>query len=247
MFLRDCLRLVLPQVYYMAYLKYIRLIFIQNFNSDQFLLPMIVHSSALLNLWLTSLLNQYAYNGNSVKNSVAFVSDLNKVNINAHELYMTSFDVESLYTNVSLVETIDIIIVNKIFINSDTIFIGLTKILFRKLLEIVTTNCFFLFDNKLYKQCDGLGMGLPQSPAFADIFMSHNEEQWLYNHPSNFKPVFYRRYVDDTFILFTDKSHAAQFLNYINRQHDNINFTLETESNNSLSFLFLLKNRTMAF
>ena len=96
---------------------------------------------------------------------------------------------------------------------------------------------FFLFDNKLYKQCDRLGMGLPQSPVFANIFMSHYEEQWLSNCPSNFKPVIYRRYVDDTFVLFTDKSHAAQFLNYINRQHDNINFTMETESNNSLSFL----------
>ena len=170
------------------------------------------------------------------KNSVAFVSDLNEVNINAHELYMTSFDVESLYTNVPFVETIDII-VNKIFINSDTTFIGLTKILFRKLSEMATTNCFFLFDKKLYKQCNGLGMGLPQSPVFANIFMSHYEEQWLSNCPSNFKPVFYRRYVDDTFVLFTDNSHAAQFLNYINRQHDNINFTMETECNNSLSFL----------
>ena len=66
----------------------------------------------------------------------------------------------------------------------------------------------------MYKQCDGLGMGLPQSPVFADIFMSHHKEQinWLSNCPSNFKPVFYRRYVDDTFVLFTDKSHAAQFL-----------------------------------
>ena len=80
-------------------------------------------------------------------------------------------------------------------------------------------------------------MGLPQSPVFADIFMSHHEEQRLSNCPSNFKPVFYHRYVDDTFVLFTDKSHAAQFLIYINRQYDNINFTMETESNNSLTFL----------
>ena len=67
-------------------------------------------------------------------------------------------------------------------------------------------------------------MGLPQSPVFADIFMSHLEEQWVSNCPP--KPVFYLRYVDDTFVLFTEKSNAAQFLNYINRQHDNINFTM---------------------
>ena len=80
--------------------------------------------------------------------------------------------------------------------------------------------------------------------------MFHYEEQWLSNCPSNFKPVFYRRYVDDTFVLLTDKSHAAQFSNYINRQQDNINFTMETESNNSLSFLdvfFLLKSKAMTF
>ena len=66
--------------------------------------------------------------------------------------------------------------------------------------------------------------------------------------PSNFKPVFYRRYVDDTFVLFTDK-FLIQFLNYINRQHDNINFTMETESNNSLSFLdvFIKKKQHQDF
>ena len=96
---------------------------------------------------------------------------------------------------------------------------------------------------QLYKQCDGLGMGLPQSPIFADIFLSFHEEIWLSNCPIEFKPIFYRRYVDDTFILFSDKSHAPKFLNYINRQHDNINFTMETESTNSLSFLDVLVSR----
>ena len=71
-------------------------------------------------------------------------------------------------------------------------------------------------------------MGLPQQLVFAENFMSYHKEKWISNCPSNFKPVFYSRYVDDTFVLFTDKSHAAQFLNYINRQYDNINFTMET-------------------
>ena len=109
----------------------------------------------------------------------------------------------------------------------------------------------FLIDNKLNKQGDGLGMGLPQSPVFANIFMSHREEKWLgyIIALTNFKRVFYRRYVHNTFVLPTDKSHAAQFLNFNRQQHDNLNFTMETESKSSLTFLefFLLKNRTMAF
>ena len=56
---------------------------------------------------------------------------------------MTSYDVENLYTNVPLRETINII-ANKIFINADSFFIGLSKSCFTKFLEIATTNCFFL-------------------------------------------------------------------------------------------------------
>ena len=135
------------------------------------------------------------------------------------------------------------IIVNKIFINTDSSFIGPSKSYFAKLLEIATTNCFFLFNGQLYKQCDGLGMGLPQSPIFADIFLSFHEEMLLSNSPIEFKPIFYRGYVDDTFILFSDKSHAPKFLNYINRHDDKILFTMETERTNSLSFLDVLVSR----
>ena len=79
-------------------------------------------------------------------------------------------------------------------------------------------------------------MGLPHSPVFANIFLAFHEEQWLTNCPAHFKPVLYRRYVDDTFVLFSDKSHAPLFLNYLNRQH-NINFTIKTENDRSLSFI----------
>ena len=55
--------------------------------------------------------------------------------------------------------------------------------------------------------------------------------------PVAFKPVFYRRYVDDTFLLFRDHSHIKLFFDYLNCKHDRIRFTCETENNNSLSFL----------
>ena len=54
---------------------------------------------------------------------------------------------------------------------------------------------------------------------------------------SEFKPVIYRRYVDDTFLLFRSKHHIEKFRNYLNRQHRNIKFTSETENENSVSFL----------
>ena len=175
----------------------------------------------------------FADNQYSVKNSATFVPQLKPYNRNSEKLFMASFDVEScLYTNVPLTETIDII-TNIVFHNQAQSFLGLNRSSFTKLLDIATRNCFFLFDKRLYRQCEGLGMGLPHSQVFANIFLAFHEEQWLTNCPAHFKPVLYRR----SFVLFSDKSHAPLFLNYLNRQHNNINFTMETENDRSLSFL----------
>ena len=186
--------------------------------------------------FIVSVITPYVNNEFSVLNSSSFVSELQQFNHSDGNLFMTSYDIENLYTNIPLAETVEIVL-NKLFTSSATTFLGLSRKLFRSLLEIGTMNSFFVFDNILYKQCDGLGMGLPQSPAFANIFLAHHEQSWIGNCPSDFKPVFYRRYVDDTFVLFKDKSHAPLFLDYLNRQHANINFTMETEENNSLAFL----------
>ena len=54
----------------------------------------------------------------------------------------------------------------------------------------------------------------------------------------------YKRYVDDTFVIFNSKEKANKFLDYINSRHEKIKFTMETESNNKLPFLDLLIKRT---
>ena len=40
-----------------------------------------------------------------------------------------------------------------------------------------------------------------------------------------FQLHFYRRYVDDPFILFKSRDHMEPFINYLNSQHPNIIFT----------------------
>ena len=80
-------------------------------------------------------------------------------------------------------------------------------------------------------------MGSPLGPSLANVFLCYHETIWLENCPSEFKPVTYRRFVDDTFLCFYWKRHIEKFRNYLNRQHKNIRFTSETESENSMSFL----------
>ena len=102
----------------------------------------------------------------------------------------------------------------------------------------------FIFNNTVYRQTDGVAMGSPLGPAFANIFMSWLEAQILDQCPSSYKPIFYRRYVDDTFALFTNKASAELFLEFANNFHDSINFTMEHENNDQLPFLDILIERT---
>ena len=73
---------------------------------------------------------------------------------------------------------------------------------------------FFLFNGKLYLQVDGVSMGGCLSPVLANIFMCLKEKEWLQNCPDEFKPVFYRRYVDDTFLLFIHNDQIQKFNQY---------------------------------
>ena len=82
-------------------------------------------------------------------------------------------------------------------------------------------------------------MGSPIDPTFTNIFLSYYEKIWLRDCPAEFKPMFYRRYVDDTFMVFKDSSHIPLFLDYLNNKHQNIKFASEVETDSTISFLDL--------
>ena len=108
---------------------------------------------------------------------------------------------------------------------------------FRKLLELATLDSYFFFNGEIYKQIDGVAMGSPLGSTLANVFMCHMEKKWLRDCPEIFKPVMYKRYVDDSFLLFNSDNHMNLFLNYLNSQHPNISFTSEVEKNCILPFL----------
>ena len=149
-----------------------------------------------------------------VRDSFSFVCDLS-LNLNADNLIMASFDVKSLFRNIPLDETVDIIVTTLLAISAH--FHDFTREDFTKLLRLSVKNCHFLFNGVLYEQIDGVTMGSSLGPLFADIFLSWHERTWLDNCPAGFKPVFYLRYVDDCFQLFRSSEHATTFLDYLER------------------------------
>ena len=139
------------------------------------------------------------------------------------------------FTNIPVNETIDIIS-NHLFANS-MYFEGFDRSQFTKLLSLSVKKCHFIFNGRIYQPIDGMAMGSPLGPLFANIFMFSHEKSWLYNRPSSFKPLMYRRYVDDRFLLFRSSDHVPLFLSYLKRQHPNISFSSELEKDGKIPFL----------
>ena len=82
------------------------------------------------------------------------------------------------------------------------------------------------------------------SPTLANVFLCHHENRWLAECPKEFWPLFFERYMDDTFALFKDHTQIYNFLDYLNNKHSNLKFTCEVEENSRLSFLDCYLERT---
>ena len=89
---------------------------------------------------------------------------------------MASTDIDSLSTNISLDETIDICVDN--MYNDNGTSPKIPNHDFRNLLNIATKESFFTFSNKC-KQVDGVVMGSPLGQTLASIFMCSFESKCL--------------------------------------------------------------------
>ena len=155
---------------------------------------------------------------------------------------MVSFDVVSLFTNVPLDETIDIIIkriYDKKEINTD-----IPKKEMRELLYLCTKNAHFTLNNKTYLQVDGVAMDSPLGPVLANIFMVALERNIIPTLSNDI--LLWKRYVDDT-ICFIKLTSINKVLETLNSYHTNIKFTIEIESENKISFLdvLLIRNNSL--
>ena len=151
-----------------------------NYNLARFFVPII---------------KQFIINECTVKDSFLFCKEIIAQDLN---LFMTSFDIQSLFVNIPLDETISIC-VDLVFHKKEKVK-GMFKQHFKQLLTFSVKSSCFLFI-VYYKQVDGVVMGSPLRPTLANLFLVYYEHEWLENCPLQFQQKYYHRYRRITFSL----------------------------------------------
>jgi predicted transcriptional regulator len=134
------------------------------------------------------------------------------------------FDVKSLFPNILLHKTVQIVL-KKIY-DKNIITTRLKKRTLKKLLLDACTKTQFFANGDLYKQIDGVSMGSPLSPTLANIIMIALEDEIIKDLFENETIKFKIRYVDDTLVL-AKPSDINLILNKLNSYHPDIQFTHE--------------------
>ena len=147
---------------------------------------------------------------------------------------LASLDVESLFTNVPINYTLNIII-DAVYNHPDLPLPSFSQDILRDRLLICTTETPFRApDKSIYQQIDGVSMGTPLGPMLANFYMCHLGNSCFQNCPQ-IKPPTYCRYIDDIFMLI-DIKQIENLKSYF-EEHSKLSFTYEIESCKELSFV----------
>ena len=180
---------------------------------------------------LNKIITPYIPNQYSLQSTNDFI-DL--IHSNNSQGIIASLDVESLFTNVPIDQTIAIIL-SHVYNHASITPPKIPQLILKQLLEICTKESPFRCPSgHLYLQIEGVAMGSPLGPTFANFYMG-NLENIVFNNPNN-KPHIYARYVDDIFIQVNDVADIVQ-LKQIFEHNSVLKFTYELNTNNKLPFL----------
>ena len=149
--------------------------------------------------FLCELLSSLVPNDYSCKYTFSFVSHISNANIS--KIFLVSYHVIGLFTNIALQETIEIAI-NLIFNHHPNL--NITRKELKKLFLFSTSQTHFIFNNEFYNEIDRVAMESALAPILANIFMGFDESKCLDEYNLN-KSKFYLRYLDDIVAAFDNE------------------------------------------
>ena len=167
-----------------------------------------------------------------IKDTPDLLRKLSKETILAEENFFT-LDVSSLYTNIPLEESLEIM--EKEFFPKTNCCIPTEYLV--KMLELILKCNNFTFNRKHFLPINGTAMGTRVAPTYSNLFMAHFEESYVYTYNYNSKPRIWFRFIDDIWGIFSGNSTEFQsFVEYLNNVHKTIKFT-EEFSSEEINFL----------
>ena len=189
---------------------------------------------------LNELIIKYLPIKHSVRSVYEFLQMLHSCPVDGNE-NLASLDVESLFTNVPVVHTIDIIL-KHVYNHPKMPPPRLPQEILREMLLICTTSTpFHHINGDLYVQIEGVSMGSCLGPTFAEYYMCELENNVFEKHPE-LKPKLYTRFVDDIFSLTSSEADIPRIIEKF-KSNSVLDFTFELEKSQKLSFLDCLITR----
>ena len=147
-----------------------------------------------------------------IQSSQHFISllEANMLPLLPLDCIITCADVESLYPNIPTTSGLIMFKraihfhnnIHKWFTNNEIDFLV-------DLTQWVLTNNYFQFGETIYHQISGTAMGTPCAVVYACLFLDEYERGILSSLP--YKPIIYKRYIDDVFAIFETIEQAKQF------------------------------------
>jgi len=153
----------------------------------------------------------------------------------------SSLDIKNLYPNIPVKET-KTILENML---TQNIVDPQTQQELLQWYDVITKQNYFINNNDIIIQHDGLAMGAPSSGLIAEIFLQHKEHLHLAHPAHRHRIINYWRYVDDILLAF-DPNHTniQAIFHDFNAIHPTLQLTAETERDNTLNYLDISIHRT---
>ena len=174
--------------------------------------------------YLTELLNPLTQNEFIIRDSFDAANKIKSIPPEVFDDWyiFAFFNVESLFTNVPLQRTINIIL-DHVYDNK-IIATQLKKRTLNKLIKDTRSKTVFSANNKLYQQIDGVSMGSSLAPLLANIIMTEMEKTIIKKFIDDKILLSYGCYVDDTLVVIK-REHLKPFHDALNNLDKNLNFT----------------------
>ncbi|KAK6749016.1 hypothetical protein RB195_001558 [Necator americanus] len=184
--------------------------------------------SWLLNIILNQLLKYVPAHLSSSSN---FLKHLRSTSFE-RECVVETFDVTSLYTNVS--NDVAMQAVHELLTQRQAS-LNMYGFSIRQIMTLINEclNCsIFRWSGQYYRQLRGLAMGQRLAPTLAIVFMTKIEKPII-----DRKPLLYYRYIDDCCVVCSTQAELDACFNLLNQQCPHIKFTRERPIDNWLAFL----------